>query len=299
MNKQSTFDYAIETDRNAKSERDSNKAFELYCKAFEEGDPRAAAVLGYLYEHGINCERDNNRSEDFYQHAASVNEPWGMYAMGRILLSRGEHSEAIRLLTDAGLSGIPFAYLLLAEAFESGTVGAPYPARALEYYCKAADLGNNIGRHLAAGRLRDGSKADYEKALEYLRLGCDEGDGWCCWRLAVTQLARNGLDSNVLNMAENAANLGVAEAAEWCGQVLVKGGNEIEQDKIRGERFLRKAASEGSTRAKYLLGLYILKGLLNSSHVDEGIQLCREASNRGDEDAREVIRIFDERTGNT
>lgn len=285
----SPFEKAIELDRNSPSPVSSEEALRLYREALKQGDLRAASVLGYFYEEGLGVDRDIDESMRLYRLAADGQDPTGQYSIGRLLFETGRFAEALPLLQAAAEQGVPQAHVILGKMYEAGQGVVAQPFLALEHFREAAELGNNVGRHLAAGYLRSGSPEDLQLALTYLRHGCKENDAACCWRLAVVMMSKGGVGEQVLELAARAAELGMSAAMEWYGHVCLGGYYGKEADVTEGANCLQKAAAMGSARAKYLLAFYILKQVIESKHPQEAEVLCREAAEQGDKEARKLL----------
>lgn len=211
----STLDRALKLDPRSSLDSDATLAFNLYHQAYDEGDSRAALVLGYLYEKGIYCQSDHRKAVGYYEHLAMQGDVYAKFSLGRLLVDLGETEDGIELLRDAGHEGSSEAHLYLATRYELGTILESNTYAAKHHFIEAAMLGCNVGRQRAAGYLREGDDNDYKLAIEFLEAGCQEDDPYCCWRLAVTINNREGYSRRIRSLAEKSSSLGVREASEW------------------------------------------------------------------------------------
>ncbi|MCG8511834.1 MAG: sel1 repeat family protein, partial [Rhodospirillales bacterium] len=128
--------------------------------------------------------------------------------------------EAIQPRATAGEAAAQFA---LAEHFRRGLGVERSPARAMEWYRKAADQ-SHIGAQLAIGRMFEagnGVRQDYSRAAQWYEL---------------------------------AANIGRSAAAEFALAELFYNGRGVPNDPSEAIKWYGRAASRGHAGAQYILG---------------------------------------------
>lgn len=122
------------------TERDPGHALDLYRKAAQQGDPLAGWLAGRLYVIGSTVGRDFDTAQKWLKIAASQNNAYGAYYLGRVMEDR-DYTKAPALFKIAADQGLPQAQYFYAKALKDGR-GIPQDRfNAYIWFTIAADAG--------------------------------------------------------------------------------------------------------------------------------------------------------------
>ncbi len=120
--------------------RDPGQALDLYRKSAQQGDPLAGWLAGRLYFLGSGGVADRDAAQKWLKIAASQNNAFGAYYMGRLMADR-DYTKAPKLYKIAADQGLPQAQYFYAKALRDGR-GIPQDRfTAYIWYTIAADAG--------------------------------------------------------------------------------------------------------------------------------------------------------------
>ncbi|MFZ1131417.1 MAG: tetratricopeptide repeat protein [Terriglobales bacterium] len=122
--------------------KDPGQALELYRKAAQQGDPLAGWLAGRLYLLGIGGVADRDAAQKWLKIAASQNNAYGAYYLGRLMADR-DYTKAPALYKIAADQGLPQAQYYYAKALKDGRGIAQDRFTAYIWYTIAADAGYN------------------------------------------------------------------------------------------------------------------------------------------------------------
>lgn len=145
---------ALELFRGANAKLDGLKAFTLLKKAAASGYVDAMYELAVCYDRGRGIKADGGKAFNWYKKAADAGHVDALVMVGRHYLSAEEKDEekAIECFLQAEENGNPKAMFSLGCCYELGLGVEEDREIALEWYRKAAELGDKdaidkIGRH--------------------------------------------------------------------------------------------------------------------------------------------------------
>jgi len=122
------------------TERDPGHALDLYRKAAQQGDPLAGWLAGRLYVLGGTVGRDFNSAQKWLKIAASQNNAYGAYYLGRVMAEQ-DYTKAPALYKIAADQGLPQAQYFYAKTLKDGR-GIPQDRlNAYIWFTIAADAG--------------------------------------------------------------------------------------------------------------------------------------------------------------
>ncbi len=146
-----------------------------------------------------------------------------------------------------------------------------------------------------------GTGKDVHKAVEWYEKAAAKNDSRAIFNLAVMYFYGNGIPQDVekgMSLFEKAFQLHSWSAAEALGRIYLYGDN-IPKDLPKSVEYLKIAAKVGRPNSLYLLSLMNLRGIGMEQNEEEGILLLIEAARNGSVEARNDIKKFENRLGQT
>ncbi len=216
----------IQQAHDAYNAQDYQKAFELYTPLAENGNADAQSSLGYMYQQGQGCDRNDAKALECYEKAVKQKQPYALFNLG-ILYANGvagvshDQFKAHELYLDAATREVPPAMYETALMLERGLGCLQNYSEAAFWYEEAAKRGhmesfNNLGVLHKEGH---GVPLDYQRSLI------------CFSRAAEGELA------------EGQYNLGL----------MYDQGLGVEEDHDKALDLCRKAAYNGHEKAKTII----------------------------------------------
>ncbi len=211
------------------------KAFELYVPLAEAGNADAQTSLGFMYQQGQGCAKNDAKALAWYEKAAEQKQPYSLFNLG-ILYANGiggapfDQFKAHQFYLDAAIGEVPPAMYEIALMLERGLGCIQNYSEAAFWYEEAAKRGhmesfNNLGVLYKEGH---GVPLDYQRSL-------------ICFSRAAEG-----------NLAEGQYNLGL----------MYDQGLGVEEDHDKALDLCRKAAYNGHEKAKD-----IIKGLQEDGKI--------------------------------
>ena len=267
-------------------------ARDLLRKAIKAGNVREASrALGDLY---AATGPDHNPAEaaKAYQVAVDNGDPWAMITLGRMLGDgdgiKADRARAETLLNQAMEAGqVRDAARTLGDLLARADGGSRDPARAVDAYEKAADLGDPwamiaLGGLLARG---DGTAADPGKAADLFTRAASAGAGAAAWRALGDLYRENPALANPGQAAaayQKAVDLGDTSAMISLAELISSGSRQpADFDRARG--LLETAVSAGAIgEGSRRLGELYLKAPGGIRDAEKARQAYRAAADAGD-----------------
>ena len=172
--------------RNAKEtlhDRDSDtdevhKAVTELETLWDEGYPLAAHLLGKAYRDGLGVKQDRERAIEWLQRAAEKEIDVSQFALGKLLLEKGENVAGLDWLERSAMKGNQFAQYRLGKLYLAGDKAAKNIPRALEWLEKSASQGNQYAQYALGKLYLFGTEVekDDEKAVDYLNKAAAQGN---------------------------------------------------------------------------------------------------------------------------
>ena len=161
-------------------EQDGTKAVEWYTKAADLGHSGAMYNLGNMYEKGDGVEQDHDKALEWYVKSLSSFPDYEVYKMIVDILHGEDAAEKWFEESGDAEKMMALAGLYRSNYSENGEQVLPDFDKAIEWYTKAADLGNTdamkmIGYMYTLGSLY-GGEDDLEKAIEWYQKAADLGN---------------------------------------------------------------------------------------------------------------------------
>jgi TPR repeat protein len=277
-------------------EPDPARARVLLTEALESGQPRAALMLGKIYDEGLGTEPDIEKAIGYYDRV-DADDAIAARELAMLLVETGAPKERIAEATGHAVNqlerqaeqGRDRAWIMLADIFMRDEIIAPDPERAIGYLENVADEGDpDVLTRLAS---LYGDIGDPVQEREMLRQAADKGDV-----RAQTQIAKLFLKAGTRETngpvgryyAERAIGQGSEAAMVYLGIALIR-GDVLEQDLGSGETLLRRASEAGYSSGTTALGLALIRDEIRPRFPDEGRTLLEEAASRGSTSAMSAL----------
>jgi len=117
------------------------------------GEPKAMVAIANLHESGVGFRKDDERALEYFQQAADLKDPYGLYKVGRFYLEgrvyERDIEKAIEFFTRAAREGSREAQRELGIMHEKGLGGFKMDIeKAVELFEQAAEKGDAIATNL-------------------------------------------------------------------------------------------------------------------------------------------------------
>lgn len=141
--------------RSAKSQ-DLLEAMRWYRKAAKTGHAPSQTALGIMYYQGIAVKRDKDIAAQWFQQAAAVEHPDGLFHLAKYhhdlaikkayveVYANSQHRLAFKYFQAAASSGHPAASYWLGQSFEQGWGIEKNNTEAERWYNKSIQLGHQV-----------------------------------------------------------------------------------------------------------------------------------------------------------
>lgn len=206
--------------------------------------------------YGTGTEKDAEESLSWLRRAASQD-----YWLARLRLlqterlkeDRESRRDVFNQANHLALMGVPDGEFYLGECYEAGWGTEPAWNKAVHHYERAYSLGNPAAAmRLANGYLRDtGNEESEAKAMEWLRLADEKGNGEASYRLGKMYASRGEKEKTWA--AVSRACLRNYPAGVFAAGFLQMAGCGTKQDEKQGMIKIRLAAQMGYIPAQMYL----------------------------------------------
>jgi TPR repeat protein len=150
------------------------KAFVEFTKSAELKNKEAMIQLGHMYEHGIGCEKDINKANEWYKKSADSGSAHGMYKVGMLYILNNDLHKAVLEFTKSAELKNKEAMFQLGHMYEHGIGCEKDINKAIEWYKKTADSGDARAMYKVA-LYYNKVEINLEKVVYYVTLSADTG----------------------------------------------------------------------------------------------------------------------------
>lgn len=274
----------------------SKVRFFQLCKFAESGNAAAMNKVGLQFEKGIDCDRDDAQSLNFFNMAADKGSIEALCNLGRIYFEGNNRfapqsiPNAISFYDCAGAHGemnrdnkemvekAGNALLRAAEIMNTNAALDDINDSAIQFYERAASLGNTeaalkVGRFLFK-HIND--MAQRQRTGDFLRRAAEAGSAPAQNEYAryLEKILKD--EDDALRFYMLAADQGHELALFNAGRILMK--KKGDTDAIsRGIEYMRLAAEKNNSLAMLKLGQLLLSGKLVERNAEEGFQLIKSS----------------------
>ncbi|OAD08434.1 hypothetical protein MUCCIDRAFT_117461, partial [Mucor lusitanicus CBS 277.49] len=272
------------------------------------GNSRAHVQLGILYDKGEGIPQNNDMALLHYKAAVENNNHAAQYILGLVyyfgrLGRQKNHKEAIRLIKQSAMAGLPYAQRVLGQLYQQGSI-MKNEREAIRWYKRAA-AGKDVCALGILGKCHEhgiGVDIDLEKALAFYAKAA-EGDspyghpmsmyslGLCYYKGIAQEDSKPKLET-ALEWFEKAARLGVSEAMAYMARIylqfMVANANQpqlAQQHFVKAVQWLKKSAEKNDTYAQRELGKIYLTGKGLTTDYAMAVHLLSKAAAKNDAEA--------------
>ncbi len=272
------------------------EAFQWYRKAAESGNSEAQYSLAGMYEWGNGVEQSDEAAREWYRMSADSGNVHALLALRRL--------DKPAKPVENEPAPTPQKEVDAKELFESAAryevEGCGDPScNPVEMIAESARLGyapaqSRLGLMYLTG---DGVDLSYEKAFDWFTKAADQGDSEALYQLGGLFEWGNGVTESVdkaIELYSKAKELGNIHAAVSLNllQASIKPTDGSEHSIDPTLRVLIKGAEGGDPESQYGLGVVFEQGVLAPKNEDEAIHWYLLAACRGNEDAKERLKIL-------
>jgi TPR repeat protein len=190
-----------------------------------------------------------------------------------------EKEEAITLITAAADAGYPDAQFFVGLVDET-----PQPAKAREWFIKAANAGHVRAAAKAAVMLEEGRGGDSNKelALKYHRIAAEGGIAESAFKVAKAKELSGGANTDeMLKMYQRAAMAGDSEANLRLGDLYFTGDAGV-KNQVEAFKYYRNAAQLKSAKAYFKMGYCYERGHGVAANNQEAARWYEKGADAGD-----------------
>ncbi|MBR1751744.1 MAG: SEL1-like repeat protein, partial [Ruminococcus sp.] len=222
------------------TEQDYTEAFKWFEKSALEGNKFAQFSLANLYYYGNGTDQSYEQAHHWYMAASNQGQPYDAYAIAQ-MYANGEYvskdeSEADRYYKQA------LAGFLKLEADDQANDNLLY----------------KIGRMFKLGL---GTEVDVPKAIDYFKRAADLGNRNARRTMALEYISGENVEQNIdkgIEMLTELADGGDTMSAYKLGKIYLS-GDVVFTDLEKAEKYLRQAADDDNEYAMYSLAkLYLI-----------------------------------------
>lgn len=226
-----------------------DKAFKYVHKSTLYNSPEGERKLGYYYEKGIGCEKNQIKAREFYERAALHGDIKAKYNIGIYYYRHGQFPQAFNYVKESAEESYGKALLLLAYFYEHEIGCKQDYSLTKECYLKAGDLGekgfyHRLGTFAYYGY---GEEKNLEEAFNFFYTGANEEEKECFYYLGVMYSKGEGIkrdNSQAFYWYLKGANSGDIRAM-YNVAIYYENGISVPVDKEKAEYWLKKSAEGG------------------------------------------------------
>lgn len=265
-------------------EQDIIKGLKIINNSIEKGSLHAKTQLAGRYYDGKGLNINKNKAKIMYQELIEIGYLMAIEQFGIRLMEDNkndiERQTGINLVKRAVNLGSENAKLFLAEELIEGTIITRDVIRGMEYLLQLSNNGYLPGKRVLGARLIEGIG---------IKQNIKEGE-----KILIKEIKNGDIKSKIIlgkaiiNGVSNAYSK--KEVIKWMTEIGEKDINAlrilgveklrgliVEQNKIEGEKLLRKAINKGDYIAAGFLGNILIDGRYVKKNIEEGISLLKYA----------------------
>ncbi|RHZ75050.1 hypothetical protein Glove_217g5 [Diversispora epigaea] len=162
-------------------EKNTNKAFQIYSKAAEEGSYIALNCMAYCYEFGFGVEKNEEKAFELYLKSAEKGFLVAQFNVGKCYndgtgISKDE-AKVFQYFIKSAISGNISSMCSVGYGYENGTGVRKDKKEAFKWYLKAAEMEDNVSQYNLGVCYGNGYgiNIDQVKAFEWYKKAAENG----------------------------------------------------------------------------------------------------------------------------
>lgn len=239
------------------------EAMEWFRKAALQGSLDAETNIALMYADGVGVAKDRAQAIAWFRLAAEGGEAAAEYNLA-LVYERGEgapqdYKESTRwLMAAADQNLVPAVMDLAAYCLHPPDGTTADVDRAIHYYEKAAELGNQLAPAMLGNIYALGAqgKPDYAQAVKWYRMAAGEGQREGEYGLGLRYAYGQGVPvelKEARRLFTAAADQGLAQAQTNLA-IMCEEGKGAPADRECAAHYFQMAADQGNAKAQFLLG---------------------------------------------
>lgn len=179
-------------------------------RLWEAGLTVAAHQLGKVYRDGIYVQQDADTAAQWFRRSADAGNNYSEYALGKLLLERGDTDDGIRWLKRAAAQDNQYARYRLGKVYLTGDAVTKNVAAALEYLAAAAKQGNQYAQYTLGKLYLLGKEVEQDRdaAMQWFSLAAAQGNAYAQYFLDHNSDFHSGdIGSAVIRMLHHMAQI--------------------------------------------------------------------------------------------
>lgn len=254
-------------------------------------DDKLQYRLGQMLHTGTGTPKDDAAAADYWECSAKLGNVNAQYALGRLLLERGDNPEwAVTWITKAAESGNAAAQYSLGKLYRDGDFVPRNIVKAMELFASSAEQENEYAAYQLGRLYLSGQDIprDVDAAVRWLTLSADLNNQYAQYTLGKLYLAGEEVPQDVSKAMElflQSANQKNDYAQYQLGKLYLA-GEDIPKDVDSAIRWLDGSAEQGNQYAQYILGKLYLCGKEIPHDKEKAMQYLEASAAQGNIYAR-------------
>ena len=279
------------------TEQDYGKAAEWFARAVRQNHKYAQYSLAGLYYRGQGVEQDYRQARNLYQCSAEQENPYASYELAKMYRD-GIGTEPDRQKADTYFAWAFRGFLALekkshddklqyrlGQMLYTGTGTEKEETKAVEFWQKAARLGNANAQYALASHWLKTGTGDLQRALEWIQKAAEGENTAAMYSLGKLYLEGEVVPPDLkhaIELFEKAAMKEHDYAAYRLGRLYLSGEKNEKNVELAME-WLGQAAGANNSYALYTLGKLFLTGEDAPKDIERSIDYFKRAAEGGNE----------------
>ena len=264
------------------SAEDNAKAMEYYLKAADKGNGGAMHLIAKIYFLGLGVSKDINAAKQWLQKAGEAGASSAYKDLAVIAQNENDYTKAMEYYLKAADMGNGEAMCRIGLLYDSGKGVTKNIDTANQWYLKAGEAGLSYGYYNLANNYN--SAEEYTKAMEYYLKAADMGNGEAMCQIGLLYNLGKGVAKNI--DTANQWYLKAGEAGDSDGYYcLAENCRSLSQ----AIEYYRKAADMGNAKAMIEIGMSYEYGRGVTKNVDTANQWYLKAGEAGDPEGYMIV----------
>ena len=277
--------------------RDYGEAAEWFARAVRQNHKYAQYSLAGLYYRGQGVEQDYRQARNLYRCSAEQENPYASYELAKMYrdgIGIDPDGEQAATYFEAAFRGFlaleskshdDKLQYRLGQMFYTGTGTKKEETKAVEFWQRAARLGNANAQYALASHWLKTGTGDLQQALEWIQKAAEGENAAAMYSLGKLYLEGQVVPPDIkrsIELFEKAAMKGHDYAAYRLGRLYLS-GEKIEKNVELAMEWLGQAAGVNNSYALYTLGKLFLMGADIPKDIERSIYYFKRAAEGGNE----------------